>query len=950
MITRLGTYSQIKGGSYKIPCVVATTGAITLSGTQTIDGIGVVAGDRVLVKNQGTASDNGIYIVAAGAWSRAIDMSLNDDTYQGLQIYINSGTANGSKAFILTTANPITLGSTSLTFTAQVVGSTAIMVAGAGTDSTVRCGVSNTASGAYSFAGGGQCNTASNVYSFVGGGFKNQAQGLNSFIGSGNCNNVCNVTSGCLAYGAVVTGGVGNNTTGGTWTLASCAFTVAPTICNAGSMSFVGAGFQNLAKGNCSAIVGGSGNAASCNFSAILNGVGNTSNGCYSTVVNGYFNTASATYATVINGYQNCATVIYGFIGNGIGNRVCCSGNYGFVGAGSLNRVCNFRGSVTSGYDNTNNALDGFIGAGNCNYISSGCSSVVVGGVGNNTIGGTWCGACNCFIVAPTKCNAGAFSFIGGGFQNSASGVYAFVGGGWANTVSTYASSILGGYGNCISCGKNSSINGGYGNVINTTGTFSQYNSIGGGGGNVVCGAISAGTIAGGQFSTASGYYSTIGGGYRNRAFAHSSTIGGGEKNFANGVMSFVGGGTCNNICNSTSACLAIGAVVAGGVGNNTCGGTWTLGSCCFTVAPTTCNAGAMSFVGGGFQNMAVGNCSSVLGGQRNLVSGIGRSSIVGGCLNIITGGFNGFIGGGACNIICNCTTNNGNSTISGGYRNTISSNYGTIGGGRSNQICGNSYYNFIGAGMANCIIGAADYAGTVSGYYNCIYCAAATRTGVYSVIGGGYNNKVSGCTSFVGAGNGHIIDGSQAFVGGGNSNYVCNTAYGGAVVAGTTNTISAYYGGAWGKSNTVSHACSFAIGCGLASSAAAQMKVNTLAKASGTFEISHPDPAKNATKYLNHSFVESPTRGDNMYRYKITTCNCQASLALPDYYKFLNENDQVWVSPVCHFGSAYGIVDACQTCVAFTSNCDGDYNVLVIGTRKDMDAQLGWRGIETWK
>jgi hypothetical protein len=106
----------------------------------------------------------------------------------------------------------------------------------------------------------------------------------------------------------------------------------------------------------------------------------------------------------------------------------------------------------------------------------------------------------------------------------------------------------------------------------------------------------------------------------------------------------------------------------------------------------------------------------------------------------------------------------------------------------------------------------------------------------------------------------------------------------------------------------------------------------------------------KNATKYLNHSFVESPTRGDNIYRYKVTTCNFQASLALPDYYKFLNENDQVWVSPICHFGSGYGIVDSCQTCVSFTSNCDGDYNVLIIGTRKDEDAMLGWRGIETWK
>ena len=116
MITRLGTYSQIKGSSYSIPCTVATTGAITLSGTQTIDGITVAAGNRVLVKNQGTGTDNGIYIVSSSTWTRAVDMSLSDDVYTGLQVYVNSGTANGSKVFVLTTANPIVLNSTALTF------------------------------------------------------------------------------------------------------------------------------------------------------------------------------------------------------------------------------------------------------------------------------------------------------------------------------------------------------------------------------------------------------------------------------------------------------------------------------------------------------------------------------------------------------------------------------------------------------------------------------------------------------------------------------------------------------------------------------------------------------------------------------------------------------------------------------------------------------------------
>lgn len=63
----------VQGFALKTPVRVATTTNITLSGTQTIDSISVVAGDRVLVKNQTTASQNGIYVCSAGAWSRSTD-------------------------------------------------------------------------------------------------------------------------------------------------------------------------------------------------------------------------------------------------------------------------------------------------------------------------------------------------------------------------------------------------------------------------------------------------------------------------------------------------------------------------------------------------------------------------------------------------------------------------------------------------------------------------------------------------------------------------------------------------------------------------------------------------------------------------------------------------------------------------------------------------------------
>jgi hypothetical protein len=120
--------------------------------------------------------------------------------------------------------------------------------------------------------------------------------------------------------------------------------------------------------------------------------------------------------------------------------------------------------------------------------------------------------------------------------------------------------------------------------------------------------------------------------------------------------------------------------------------------------------------------------------------------------------------------------------------------------------------------------------------------------------------------------------------------------------------------------------------------------------KYGGSFAIDHPDPSKTACKQLIHSFVESPTAGDNIYRYKICTTNCQAVLELPDYYKFLNEHDHIHTQPVKHFGNAYGIMDDTQSCVNFTSNCDGEYDVLIIGTRKDKFAHNSWRGVEVAK
>jgi len=98
---------------------VATTTNITLSNTQTIDGIPVVVGNRVLVKNQTNAEDNGIYVVAAGAWSRSTDFDGTPDgeVSDGNLIPVLSGDTYGNTLWVLVTQNPIVIGTTELEFT-----------------------------------------------------------------------------------------------------------------------------------------------------------------------------------------------------------------------------------------------------------------------------------------------------------------------------------------------------------------------------------------------------------------------------------------------------------------------------------------------------------------------------------------------------------------------------------------------------------------------------------------------------------------------------------------------------------------------------------------------------------------------------------------------------------------------------------------------------------------
>src|SRR6056300_1330149 len=96
---------------------VATTGNIALSGTQTVDGVALSVGDRILVKDQTTASENGIYVVASSFWTRATDADADAEVTSGMFTFVEQGSVNSDTGFVLTTDGTITVGTTGLNFT-----------------------------------------------------------------------------------------------------------------------------------------------------------------------------------------------------------------------------------------------------------------------------------------------------------------------------------------------------------------------------------------------------------------------------------------------------------------------------------------------------------------------------------------------------------------------------------------------------------------------------------------------------------------------------------------------------------------------------------------------------------------------------------------------------------------------------------------------------------------
>ena len=105
----------VQGYAIKAECQVATTGNITLSGLQTIDGYTTLANDRVLVKNQTTSAQNGIYVASTGAWARSSDANTWNSLISAFTFIMN-GTTQQNSGWVCTITSGGTLGTTPVTW------------------------------------------------------------------------------------------------------------------------------------------------------------------------------------------------------------------------------------------------------------------------------------------------------------------------------------------------------------------------------------------------------------------------------------------------------------------------------------------------------------------------------------------------------------------------------------------------------------------------------------------------------------------------------------------------------------------------------------------------------------------------------------------------------------------------------------------------------------------
>jgi len=373
IVNLLALQSYAAGISWKQPVACATTANITLSGLQTIDTYTTLSGDRVIVKNQSTSANNGIYIASSGAWTRSTDANTWNELVSAIA-FIEYGSQAGGAWFCTVTPGG-TLGVTPVTW-AQFTTS-ATYSAGTGLSLTgYTFSITNTGTaGTYGSASAvpvfvtnaqGQVTSVTNTSIAIA---NTQVSGLGT-MSTQNANNVA------------ITGGSINGTTIG----ASTASTVTGTTITANS-SFSGPGTGLTGTATSLSIGGSAGSATTAG--SVTNSV---------TFNNGGTGAASG---TTFNG-SVAQTISYNTIGAPSTTGTGASGTWGINVTGNAATVTN--GVYTTGsYSNPT-------------WITSILGSIVSGAVASATTSTNLSGGLAGSL--PYQSGAGATTFLGIGSAN----------------------------------------------------------------------------------------------------------------------------------------------------------------------------------------------------------------------------------------------------------------------------------------------------------------------------------------------------------------------------------------------------------------------------------------------------------------------------------------------------------------------------------------------------
>jgi hypothetical protein len=486
-----------------------------------------------------------------------------------------------------------------------------------------------------------------------------------------------------------------------------------------------------------------------------------------------------------VTGFTTGSTQLYE-VGSGtdstqrIGVSADASGDYSLVGGGTGNTTTGNFSTVSGGYRNTSIGQNSTIGGGcfnitlgNCSTISGGLQNTSSGNYSSTVSGGAY------------NTSSGNYSTLSGGYCNTSIGGYSTVGGGRLNISSDNSSTVSGGREN--QAGVSGTISGIY--SINYTGVLSSvYNGISP---TLTSSGLGNGASFNFYFDGTSNVEVEIvnkGSGYQNgdtiifsgstfspggvdgvdnltfqintSDFGYASTIGGGVGNTVLNCMDFIGGGYQNTILNSG---VFVGSATIGGGCANTSTNYYT-------------------FNGGGINNKVLGEYSSIVGGEFNLINS-GTVLLVSedsSNLATITGTFTvnpitqtGYGSGLELIIGINSGSITGVTINNPGIRyesgdlvkvfgtqlgstnsnyivfqidKSINGNYSNIGGGRGNTV--SNYYSNIGGGVGN------------------------TSSGYISTIGGGGSNTVIGDCGGISAGADNKVLTNLSYIGGGKENY----------------------------------------------------------------------------------------------------------------------------------------------------------------------------------